>query len=178
MAGFLIPLAGLALGALGRLINQRRSSQALGNATAVAGANTPSETGLSTAASSPLTVNVATQQGTHGSIGAQNPTTSTGTGTQSNKIANPLFSGNQTPEVGGSKSAFREFAAARRGPRQTKTTMATAATAGPGTPGFVGPLQAGESGGLSAAEIGQQSITRSRRRNREQQARVSNAALS
>lgn len=158
MPGFLIPLAGLALGALGNLIRNRRAQQALGNATITANASTPAETGLSTAATS----------------------------------------GNASPSIGAAQTSGGDRISdqdrgvgpgSKEGP-PSDTQQAGIGLVSPPIPmaPATGPVQqnqgadsptppAGQDAGL-AARLGRESVAASRRKNREQQAGVSNAALS
>lgn len=149
MAGFLIPLAGLALGALGKLIGGRRSARALSSATAAAGASTPSETGLSTAAASGMG-------------------TSHGVATSSTAAQDP----GQTVSRGSSDP--RKSKSVRVGVQATQpATGPVQQNQGPGSP----TPAPGDNAGLGA-RLGRESVKRSVRRNREQQTALSNAALS
>jgi len=158
MPGFLIPLAGLALGALGNLVRNRRAQQALGNAITLSGTSMPSETGLSTAATS----------------GDASPTIGAAQTSGGNRVSD------QDRGVGpGSKG----------GPDVPPVTP-------PGTPPGTPPVTQPATGPVQqnrgtdsptprigqdetlAMRLGQESVQRSRRRNREQRAGVSNAALS
>ncbi len=136
---FLIPIAGLALGALGRLIGKKRSARALENATAASGAPTPSETSLSTAASSSTSVQQEPQQ-SYSELSKKPPT------------------------------ALK--------PHETQTAQQPATGPVQQNRGVDSPTPApGDNAGL-VARLGREAKTRSRKRNKEQQARVSNAALS
>ena len=141
MPAFLIPLAGLALGALGQLFRKQRSLQALSQASATATADTPSETGLSTAASSDSASPVAQQQSAESA--AQDPSQNqTGTGGDPVSATQPATGPVQQNQGGDSPT----------------------------------PAQ-GQDAGL-AARLGAEKAAESRRKNRSQQASVSNAALS
>ncbi len=147
-------MAGLALGALGRLISQRKSWNALGNATATATASTPSETGLSTAATSSNTGQ------SHGlatsSTEAQDPGETIGRqGAPQYRPAGPQ----KPPEYNTTTQAGVE---ARRSARNARINDPTSNAPAPG---------------MSATQIGDEAIRRSRILNQQQQARVSNAAL-
>lgn len=146
---FLIPLAGLALGALGRLISQKRTQQALGSASAAASANTPSETGLSTAATGTGTTNTSrpATPATGGQSGMRN-TGMTGVGIVARK-----------PEEGV--------------PATQPATGPVQQNQGTGSP----TPASGQDAGM-AARLGQEAVDRSRRRNKKQQERVSNSAPS
>ena len=151
MPGFLIPLAGLALGALGNLIRNRRAQQALGNATITANASTPAETGLSTAATS-SNAGYDPQQ-----LGLES---STRIAQGRNSQANPVQTGS-TPEQEDNSVSTTQPAT---GPVQQNQGVDS-----PTPP-------AGQDAGL-AARLGRESVAASRRKNREQQVGVSNAAL-
>lgn len=150
---FLIPLAGLALGALGNLIRNRRTQQALGSATITANSSTPSETGLGTAATS----------------GDASPPVGAAQTSGGDRISD------QDRGVGpGSKTLSN--AGTSEGP---ETSSATQPATGPvqQNQGSDSPTPpAGQDAGL-AARLGRESIAASKRKNREQQAGVSNAAL-
>ncbi len=165
---FLIPLAGLALGALGKLISNRRSIQALGNATATAGASTPSETGLSTAATS-------------GNAGPSH-----GIATSSTASQDP---GQQVSAASSDPRNRRDISAPNRGAgvgtnaiqpatgpvQQNKGPNVTISQVEQGT-SQIGQTSGGDAG--LAGRLGRESIERSKKRNKEQQASISNAALS
>lgn len=151
MPGFLIPLAGLALGALGRLINNRRSQDALSNATTTAVGDTPSETNASTVGSA------ATAEQFGKPVGVD--TNRGGTPT----LANP---GDFEDPIDQAASN-----AARGGPIGTQpATGPVQQNQGSGSP------PSNDNAGL-AARLGRAAIEKSRKRNVEQQGRVSNAAL-
>lgn len=159
MPGFLIPLAGLALGALGRLINTRRSAAALSNASGMAVASTPSETGLSTAATSPTAAEGAKETGTPGGMRA-------GAGTEGQAPGTAKTGGRTQAGVEARRSAANERVNNQGG------------TSAPSLPPSLSPPGEGGGGGPSAAQIGEEAVRRSRLRNRQQQGRISNAALS
>jgi hypothetical protein len=146
MPGFLIPLAGLALGALGNLIRNRRAQQALGNATITANASTPAETGLSTAATS--------------------------------GDASPPVGAAQTS--GGDRISDQDRGVGPSSKEGPETPPATQPATGPvqQNQGMDSPTPpAGQDAGL-AARLGRETVAASKRKNREQKAGVSNAALS
>ncbi|MCK5641833.1 MAG: hypothetical protein KAJ19_13605 [Gammaproteobacteria bacterium] len=145
MIGFLIPLAGMALGALGRLAAQRRSARAQGQASAAATAPKPSETGMATAAMSPA------------------GTSQTASAGQSSR--QPIVLQTKEKTGGGLTSEGPRATQPATGPVQQNQGLATP------TPTI------GDNAGL-AARLGAESKKRSAKKNREQQAALSNQALS
>ncbi len=177
MPGFLIPMAGLAFGALGRLVNQRRSARALASATGSATANTPSETSLSTAASGSATGTSQT-----------GPISQPRTGPQ---IAPRAHTPGQGPNTQGSRGAFNQGSSSggqdtstgstgSETPAQRNARLA-ASGQGPAVQGQLGDDEASKAppkhGVLTASELGAASIARSRKKNKDQQAALSGAAL-
>ncbi len=167
MPGFLIPMAGLALGALGRLINRRRTAQALASATGSATANMPSETSMATdAASGGKFANGPRGTGSTapgGTAAISKPRTGTDIGVRAHKPG-------QGPNTQGSRGAFNQ---------------GVPQTIGTGEVG-TGTLQSGQSTSSQGGEnlhgrraeiLGNDSIARSRKKNRDQQAALSGAAL-
>lgn len=155
----MIPIAGLALGALGRLFNKRRTENALRNATATATAATPSETGVATAATSQ---SAAPRPSSHGldtsSTAAQDP----GQMVSADHVDQRTV--NRGAQQGGDQSGA--------GLAGTPTT--TDPASGPPQDNLTTPA-AGDAG--LAARLGKQAVTDSRRKNRNQQASLSQNAL-
>lgn len=147
MPAFLIPIAGLALGALGKLINNRRSQSALAQATASGNAATPSETGVSTAAANVdiMATNDAANvqsQNDWGNQASQDAWEARGQGGDSPSGSSPLTT--TDPATGP--------------PQQNQTTPSN-----------------GDAG--LAARLGLASAIESRRKNREQQSSLSQDAV-
>ena len=138
MPGWIIPIAGLALGALGKLINNRRSQSALQEATARGTATMPAETGISTAAASSST-----------DVMAQNDAANARS--QTDWEANRQ-GGDPVSEVPATTDP------ATGPPQQNQTTLSD-----------------GDAG--LASRLGAQSAAESRRKNREQQASLSQDAV-
>jgi hypothetical protein len=145
MPAWLIPIAGLALGALGRLIANRRAQSALSDAQATGNAPTPSETSGTGNAAPPQTVGEAAS-----SEGAQQTPA-----TESPQQGGDSSSGTATI---GLVSPPVPLDPATGPPQQNQTT----------------PSQ-GDAG--LASRLGEQSVRESRRKNREQQASLSQDAV-
>lgn len=191
---FLIPLAGLALGALGQLFRNNRSAAASSSANALASANTPSETSLSTAASGGGTSHIggsALAAGSGRNATGPSGQTSSSRNRATNRFNNADLSNIQpsnrttTPPIGRAEADALVDRFRRRSPSDSTQTGGDPVSAiTPAT----GPVQqnsggdsptpaVGQDAGLGA-RLGAASIAASRKKNKDQQKKVSNAALS
>ena len=144
---FLIPLAGLALGALGRLISNRRSQSAL-SAASTSGSQeaSRSETGLSTAAS----------------------------GITSLPTGAPILSGQTKPQTTLESQGFQENSGDEASRAASPLVRQPATGPVQQNKGTDTPTPGGDAG--LAARLGRESVEASKKKNREQTA-ISNAAL-
>ena len=165
MAGFLIPLAGLALGALGRLVNSRRQARA--------GASFG--TAINTQPQGPPTNSVST-------AATSDPTPPISARVTANRAARAeatrrsVEAFQQQPTGGGTnKSVGSRGEQGRAGIGLTEGPISVTSRSPNTQVDAQKPLSV--TSGPSAAEMGAASVARSRRRNREQQATLSGAAV-
>lgn len=163
MAGFLIPLAGLALGALGRLVNSRRQARAgasFGSAINTQPQGPPTNTVTQAATSDPTPPGLSARV-TANRAARRQATETYVEGLQAGRSQ-------QQPPGGGPTKSVGEQGRAGIGLTEGPISVTSGTSQTPGT---------AASTGLTAGEIGAASVARSRRRNREQQAALSGAAM-
>ena len=159
---FLLPIAGLALGALGRLIKQRRDARAVGGITG-------SATGIPTSITS--TANASeTSASTAASTVASAATTP-----PPGHIAQREFEPGQGPNTEGSGGAFNQGspdATIGTGEAGGGTQLSSGST----NKRDRGNQNDGKPGGLSAAQQGEAAVAAAKKKNKDQQATLSGAA--
>ncbi len=160
---FLLPIAGLALGALGRLIKQRRDARAVGGITG-------SATGIPASITS-----TANASETSASTDTSNTVASAATTPPPGHIAQREFEPGQGPNTEGSGGAFNQGspdATIGTGEAGGGTQLSSGST----NKRDRGNQNDGSPSGLSAAQQGEAAVAAAKKKNKDQQATLSGAA--